>query len=52
MVKQMNRRAVKGEDPCIFNITLKFVEGLGGTRHVRNSSTCCMKSKQPGIREP
>jgi len=52
MVEQTSRRTVNSEDPCIFDIALKFVEGLGSTRHMRNSSTCCMKSKQPGIGEP
>ena len=51
MVKQTSRRAVKGKDTCVFDITLKLVEGLGSTRHVRNPSTRCMKSKQSGIRK-
>jgi len=52
VVEQTSRRPVKGEDPCVFDITLKLVKGLGSTGHVRNPSTRCMKTKQSGIRKP
>ena len=52
MVEQTSRRAIKGEDPCFFEIALQLIDCLGSPRHAYDPSTCCMKSKQHRVREP
>ena len=51
IVEQMNGRPIEGEDLRVFEITLELIKGVSSTREVRDSSTRCMKRKQPWVRK-
>jgi len=49
--KYTSRGPSEGEDLGIFDVALQLVELLSNCRHVHNSGTRCMETKQLGVWE-